>query len=466
MAVTAAQVVSEEPAANGRGGEQSSDEAMLRRSPGKIVSEWCIGGLMLAIATAAALFRVTNAGSRFTLWGEDGIIFTQQPRTSGIIRSYFTTYAQYFHFLPRTVGAIASSLPLGWTPYVFAGSAAIIAAASALVSWRALRAIGISPAGSMLVGFAVLLLPGGGFEVVNNVTNCQWYALAAVLVFVAAWIAGYRPPLLPCCVLLLIAGLTSPLVATTLPFVIVVALIRRRRIDYGVLASILVASTIQISAGIAHRHQSGRAHLTLGRIVHVYAFRVVGGAAVGDRFLYSYSRAFSAVAMTIIAAVALALLTYPIVRRWPLWLPALFLIVESAVLFLAPGFNRPDFLNASATTFVQIGNTKTIVVGRYMAVPAVALLAAAVILIDRRQTQGLGRVPVQYMTVAAFLAAALVLVANYPIRIERQPLATWRATVAAASKTCQNHPHTPVVIPNAPGGTWRVTLTCHQAFGS
>lgn len=411
----------------------------------------------------AALLRVTNAGARFALWGEDGIIFAQQPRTNGILRSFFTTYAGYFHLLPRIVGAVASVMPLRFTPYVFVGSAALIAATCALMSWRAARALGLSELAAALVGLAVLLLPAGGYEVVDNTTNCQWFVLSATLVFVAAWMAGYQVSLAPCVVLLLIAGLTSPLIGVTLPFVAVVALRRRRPLDLALPATIGLTAAIQFGAGVLSRRDTGPAHPAVSRIVHVYALRAVGGGALGDRFLYVYARALSATAMTVVAAVAVALLAGAIIRRWPLWLPAAFLVVESVMLFVVAAFSRPDSLSPSATTFVEVLGSKVVVQGRYMAVPGLALLVAAIVLIDRRRP-AFRSVLTRSSAIGAAALACLSLAANYPIKGAGEPLGTWRTDVAAAAQACHSDRRALVVLPNAPGGPWKVTLTCHQAF--
>jgi hypothetical protein len=267
----------------------------------------------------------------------------------------------------------------------------------------------------------------------------------------------------PCVVLLLVAGFTSPLVGVTLPFVLVVALRRRRLLDLGVLASITMMAAVQIASGLLNRSQADKSHPTVTRIVHVYAFRAVGGGALGDRFLYAYSRALTPTAMTIVAAVALGLLAYPIIRRWPLWLPAAFLCTESAILFLVPAFTRRDFLSASATTFGEILGSKVVVQGRYMAVPGLMLLAAAIIVIDRRSDASRSKIT-RSVGLAAFALVALSLVANYPTKGPGEPLGIWRSDVAAAAKRCRADRRAQVALVNSPGGTWKVTLSCHQAF--
>ena len=158
------------------------------------------------VAFGVCLLRPADAGQRFTFGSEDASVFASQARSLGIWRSFHTTYAGYYHLLPRFVGAIASALPLRWSPPItFCAAAAFAAIASGLAYFCA-RGLRLSVSASLLVAAVVLLLPAAGYEMVGNLPNVEWYCLATVVVFVAAWLTGYQPPLGRTVALLVIAG--------------------------------------------------------------------------------------------------------------------------------------------------------------------------------------------------------------------------------------------------------------------
>ena len=110
-----------------------------------------------------------------------------------MLPSFTTTYSGYYHAIPRLTAALAVPFPVRWTPTLYTSMSVVISACCALIAFRCAEAIGLSRFGAVIVAAGVLLLPAGGAEVVNNITYVQWYVLGALVVFMAAWITGYRP---------------------------------------------------------------------------------------------------------------------------------------------------------------------------------------------------------------------------------------------------------------------------------
>lgn len=212
------------------------------------VPAWCRGLALVVLACLVYLVRAKPLGQALTLGSEDATVFVLQPRALGIGRSFTLAYAGYYHLLPRIGGALSAVVPLGAAPYVtylFAGATTVAAAA---LTYRCGRGMRLSwPAALVLAAF-VLVLPAAGYEVVGNLPNLEWYCLAGVVVFVAAWLTGYRPPLVVTALLLVLAGLTTPGIAVVLVFVVPVAALRRTRYDVTIAGVLTTLTAIQFFA--------------------------------------------------------------------------------------------------------------------------------------------------------------------------------------------------------------------------
>jgi hypothetical protein len=409
--------------------------------------------------------RPIEAGERFAFWGEDGGYLSTQPRQLGIWTSFHTTYAGYLHLIPRSVGAIGAVLPITYVPPLFALSACVVAAVAGAVAWHSLRAVEVSSLGAGLIAAAVVLLPAAGFEVVDNLTNVQWYCLAAATIFFASWLAGYRPRPVVAAALLVIAGLTTPLLAAALPFILVVTILRRRRIDVVVLLAVVVGTVAQ---GIAHLISSPPTPITIhvSQIVRLYAERVGDGGVLGDRLqrvLYDLltPRGAEIVGVVVVLVVLGATVARPTHR-----LPGLYLLYTSVVLLVASVALRPDFTTLPNVGYVLVNGVPALVSGRYMAVPGLCVTAAAVLLVDPYLRRGASTSP-QVLARVVVAGIAVMLVANTPVNLERDTLANWRQQVAAARATCSVHHDIGIVsIVNGPFNAWEMTLTCSQTFGS
>lgn len=425
------------------------------------------------VASGAELLRSVHASQRFSLWGEDGSTFLQQVHAQGILRSFFTTHAGYFHLLPRTFAAIFSTMPLPWSPVLFACAAAAVAASAALISYRCCTGVGVSPLMAALVATTVLLLPASGPEVVDVLTNVQWYCEAGVAVFVVALLGGYAPRPAPTATLLLIAGLTSPLVGLLLPFVAIAAAARRRRVDAVALVAVAVTAVAQLF-GRAVSHLGGGLAFHPLLTVRMYSVRVVDGAMVGDRFINEIYRLVSPLGAELLGAVAFVCVVVaasrvpdPRVRSVMVSALALSVYLLAAATVLRPPLDSSAHLGG----LVAIAGSSRTANGRYMGTPAACLiLAVAACLSHTHRRLPSDAVNWQAVNWRAIIVAPIVLMlaVNFPVDLYRFSLGNWEAQIRAARVLCRSHPATAAVRAyNAPAPpfVWHIRLTCRQAFG-
>ena len=234
------------------------------------------------------------------------------------------------------------------------------------------------------MGATVLILPSSSFETVLSLFCVQWYCLAAFVVFVAAWLGGYRPSWKWVVPLTLIAGLTSPLLWLTLPFVAPVAWVRRRRLDVALVGTILVVTLIQGIARLRSPTNDG-GQVSLVEMARYYSVRVVGGAFGGARFVRDEwdvlgTKGMVAAAALLIVALGAAYLG----RRGELRLVGVYLMVSSVLSLVLEILLRPSFFSKVLPVgFNVMDGHIELWDGRYMAVPGVTLFLAVCLMLDR-----------------------------------------------------------------------------------
>jgi hypothetical protein len=433
-----------------------------RRSP-----TWIQVAAFLLIGSCLYLMRPLNAAERFTFGSEDATVFVNQPRQLGILRSFYTTYSGYYHLLPRAVGALTSILPLQWAPvltFCAAGFFAVIAAGLAYYSSRGLKLSAIS---SLLISGTVLLLPASGYEVVGNLPNVEWYCFASLTVFVAALLAGYQPPVGRTVLLLLLAGLTTPLTVIALPFVAIAVLRRRSSINVLVSATMAVTVAVQVIGRLTSPSQQGSISVGAHQIYRLFTVRIGAGAFLGDRLLHLYYNTLGgplseAVGLVVVIVVLIIGVTQRQDDRWPCF----FLLTSSLVILVTAIAERSQWFDIQNIGLV--GGT-VLFDGRYMGVPALCLVLVVVIAGDRLWFRAKRKITKQ-MLGASLAVMALLLVANIPVNLYRPTRQSFDSAVAQARKNCSvNHDQGVINISTGPfasaQGGFRVVLTCHQAFG-
>ncbi len=234
--------------------------------------------------SAVALLRPIEAGTRFTFWGEDGVVFTTQPRSMGIWSSIHTTYVGYLQLVPRLVAAISAGLPLAWSPAIYAVAASAVAGGASVISYICSQRGGFGRPAACLIAAATLLLAAGGYEPIDNLTNVQWFCLAAVIVFTASWMVGYQPRMRWTAPLLVVAGLTSPLLIIPGLAMVVVLVLRRTRYDLAVTGSMAVAIGAQALARLSSPAADSLS-TNFTQAARMYSVRASAASLTGDRLL-------------------------------------------------------------------------------------------------------------------------------------------------------------------------------------
>jgi hypothetical protein len=429
-------------------------------------------GLTL-VAAAVSMLRPEQANQRFTMASEDGEIFTVQARAGGVMRSLVTEYAGYQNLIQRLVAAVAAPMPLEWTAAIYYSVAAVIDAAAAVIAGHCAKKAGFSAVGASIIGATVLLLPAGGWEVPDLLTNVGWYVLAAFVVFVGSYIVGYSPPLRWAIPLLVVAGLTSPLIAVALPPLAIVTYQRRRRVDVAILTTCVCTTVIQLITSLLARGVPGGGQWTLLEIARQYAVRVVLGAAVGARLVPSEWSALATVGSLCLAALALGLVGYAGLRvrlnaARPHHAVVLAYALYSSIAYIAAAIViRPSFFFKELPVgLVVIDRQVQLWDGRYMAAPATALVFAAVLVGEQVAARSASWRRGALLAAAAYLA---ILIVNFPVDIHHDTLAHWSAQVRAQHVLCVASAGKHLVVihygitTNNP--QWKVILSCGQAFG-
>lgn len=437
---------------------------------------------VVIVGFLVCLARSEHPSQRFSFWAEDGTIFTAQVRADGIAHSFFTTYGGYLLSLPRAVAAVASVFPLEWSPPIYAVAAMLVSSVVAAIAYRAGREalrLPIGPA-AVLAG-TVLLLPAAGAETFGTLTNTEWYCLAGVVVYLAAWFEGWQTSPIPTGVLLFVAATTTPLAVVACPFV-VVRLIKerlagsggrrclprgRRALDIAVVVGLLGGVCVTFVAHLVAPASAPVGTVDVPRLAAQYTVRAVDNSVLGDRLVLSMFNGLGELTCAVIGLAAFVVIVAVAAlvggSRWT----TLLLIVTSLLLFAVPAVVRDVSLSPDLA-FPVNGEVGASGGGRYFAVPALCL--TLVILLVLRPPESVAPADsnrARHMLLMASSALlAVVLIFNVPLNLYRQSLGAWEQPVAQGRRSCSaDHGHGQISVPVAPGVGWNLVLTCKQAFG-
>jgi hypothetical protein len=401
-------------------------------------------GVVLAVVAVAAavgvgLLRQPGPGALNTVWAEDGSIFLAQAVDRGPLPALVTSYAGYFHAVPRLAGALAAAVPAGAAAAVLAVSAATCAALLAFLVYVASAAHLSSQTARVIVSAGLIVVPLAQDEVLNSIANFHWYGLYA-LFWVLLWGPRARGGQAVAVVTTLLVATSDILVVAFVPLALFRALRRGedgRRDRFGiVLAGTLAAGIVVQVAGLLTGSSSRPLSPDPVRAAVGYVLRAVPGPLVGQRWLGNDIGArwilLAAVAWLVVAAVLVAALRG---RTRPAWVLAGAAALQSAALYMLP--------------VVLSG----IAAPRYAVAPAMLIVVALVALLqpkagDRRPLYAL-----------AALLAVIALV-NFRVDNPRAHGPRWDAEVDRARAACT--PGATAAIPIAPTEipAWIVEIPC------
>ncbi|WP_213456054.1 hypothetical protein [Rhizomonospora bruguierae] len=411
---------------------------------------WRAIALALAAAaagTAISLARQPGAGALDTVWAEDGQVFLGQAVDNGPLPALGTSYAGYYHVVPRLVAGLASLAPAGAAAAVLAVTAALLVAATAVLVHTASGAHLRSPLARTLAAAVVVVVPLAQDELPNSIANLHWYGLYA-LFWMLVWTPRGRAGRVLAGAVVLAVAASDILTLVFVPLALARVLRRTpqgRRDRYGsTLAGLLGAGLALQVAGLASGSSSRQ--LTPDPVLAASGFvlRAVPGALIGERWLGTGVDA-----------------------RWLALAGLAWLLVAGAVLAAVLRLTRPHGVLAAVAGLhaaalyalpVLLSGTATF---RYAAAPAMLVVTALAALL-RPGTGTRGRLPLYA------LAALLALVCAVNLRVDnpRAHGPRWSTELDRARVACANGAER-VALPIPPAGedAWRANLPCDYVTG-
>jgi hypothetical protein len=402
--------------------------------------------------TVIGLWRQPGAGALDTVWAEDGATFLTEAVDKGPLASLTTSYAGYYHLMPRLLAGLAALLAPD-------GAAAVLAVGAALLTSLAAVLVFVASSGQLrsawsraLVSAVVVALPLGQEDLPNSIANLHWvglYTLFWVLLWTPRGRAGRAVGIATA---VLVVG-SDILVVALLPLAVARAIRRPpdlggRRDRYGMtLAAVLASGFVLQVLGLLTGSSSRQLAPDPLRAVSGYALRAVPPGLLGERWVGAdvdgHWLALAVVAWLLVlaaAGVALARLTRP---EWPLALAA---GVHSVALYALP---------------VVLSGIATV---RYSAAPAMLLVTALVALLQPGAGWP-GRAPLLALTGLICVVGAVNLRLDNP----RAHGPRWTESLAQARTQCATRsPADTVEVVIAPAVSeqhsdvtrWVATLPC------
>ncbi len=414
------------------------------------------------VLAAAAGFSVdlwwSGSGITSRVWAEDGAVFLSTAYRMPYRVALVTPYAGYLQVVPRSLATFTTVFPVRDAAWVLAAAAAAARVAVSLLVFRASSGHLRSAWVRAMLAAAVVLLPVGGLEVLDNIANLHWF-----FTFAAFWAVLWRPSRRWECavagVVVIVAVGSDPLTALLLPLVLLRAISVRRWRDQIVTLCFAVAGVVQMWAvlsGTRPAHET----FSASSVVRLFGVRVMVGALAGYWHTVALWRHlhYAAVALGVVAVVSII---SPAIRlggsrRWlAMWAGA-----GSALAFAA------CFAEPAVVPHLRLDVVSSLT--RYDVLASLLMLTAIAAGLDALHWPA--NLTVRCLVGAIFLSALpvdLVGSAQLWAHLERT-VPSWHTAIAEARRDCEAH-----VAQRATGGSgigdvwvlempegWRVRLPC------
>lgn len=367
-----------------------------------------LGAAIVVVGALVSLLRQPGVGPFDTVWAEDGSIFLTEVVRDGPLSSLTTSYAGYYHLVPRLMALVAAAFPASAAGAVLAVEAAIAVALVALLVYRASAGHLDSVLSRVLVSAPVVLIPIAQGDVLNSIANFHWFGLYA-LFWLLIWTPTGRAGRVVAVATVFLVAASDILVLVFVPLALWRALRRRSgegREQHGVALGIALGLGLLIHfAGLVSGSSERELVPSPAQAVAGWILRAVPAPLVGERWLGGEITArwiaLAGVAWLVVGAVVLlAYLTRrrtdlpPPVAVRPKWTLALAAAAHSAGLYMLP-----VLLSGVATP-------------RYAVAPALLVVVALVALLQPDGQTGRGTAPL------VGLAALLAIVAAVNLRVD------------------------------------------------
>jgi hypothetical protein len=392
---------------------------------------------VLAIGVFLHLLRLGLSTSLNSFWAEDGTIFFDGGRVG---ESIFAPYTNYLVLVPRLIGAAAAAVPLRDAPAATSILAALAAAVSGLAVWVASSGHIRSPYLRAALAAATVLAPVSGLESTDSGSYASWYML-----FATFWLLLWRPKTdwgaLLGSLFILLTTLSNASVWFLIPIAALRLIAIRDRRDAMIVASFALGSVIQVPVALTHGQMAEPTWSA--DIWSAYAQRVINGAALGLRLGGIAWRELGWAFLAPLLGLVVIGLGWGIRRAGPAARAlAIAAIATSVVMFFAVCYQRDV-----GSTIVWQSGAYSGAVSRYVIVPALLLLSAALALLDSslRDRAVPGRLPSWPIAATAVLVVAVIGISFYQGEPEVRGTPGWDVALEAAAAEC--HPGGPTEVP-------------------
>jgi len=389
------------------------------------------------------------------LWAEDGAVFLERARGAPAWSALTSTYAGYYHLLPRLTAEVAAALPLRWSAIVLSGAGALTNAVAGLVVYAASADHVRSRVLRVVLACLPLLHPIAGSESLNTIALSQWH-----LAFAAFWVAVWRPQSVAGRMVaagtLVVSILSAPLALAVVPFLILRLALRREPRALAVVAPALMAAAVQGAVLLmAEGLPAGPAaplSTTLTALVERVGVHGTLGYRLGDT-LYQVLGGWLPVVTgaLIVGGLVLGLLSLPERRLVIAWFSC-----ASVLTFLGAVLAR-----GAVPAMVWQEGMAVRSASRYALVPALLLASALAVVVDGVLARGARVLPALALTLVA-----AVLVLDFSAVNPRSRGPTWSASLTTAVQRCRVPRPLEVtqllITPRNRVPRWEVTLHCEQ----
>jgi hypothetical protein len=263
---------------------------------------WRLLACLLACA-AIVVGRRFEAVTTPQLWAEDGPIFFRDAQVLGA-HAFTTTYAGYFHLIPRLVAAVASCFDPLWAPALFGWGALAVTLYTVAMTQSVRCPLPSTP----LLAFAVVLVPDAR-EVLLCLANIQWVTTGALLLVLIS--ADPRTPgqSVHDFAAIVLLGMTGPAIVLFVPLFFWRAWRRRTSASVWICVAAVAVASIQ---GFSVAHDPQLLQVTPGR-VSVPDMPAIPGIRIGaslfaGAFISEHYAWWPAVLMTIASLIGIAVL--------------------------------------------------------------------------------------------------------------------------------------------------------------
>jgi hypothetical protein len=413
-----------------------------------------VGYLLAGVAGFAVDLWWSGSGITSRVWAEDGAVFLSTAYRQHYFVAVATPYAGYLQMVPRSLAAFTSVFPASDAAWLLAASAAAARAAVALFVFRASSGHLRSTSVRAMLAAAVVLLPVGGYEVLDNVANLHWF-----FTFAAFWAVLWRPPRrwerALAAAVVVAAVCSDPLTALLLPIVVLRAISMRRWSDQIVTMSFAAAGAMQTWAVLSGTRPAHETFSVL-TVTKLFSVRVLLGALTGYWHTVALWRHLHYVAVGFGAIAVLASITPALriggSRRWlATWAGA-----GSALAFFA------CFAEPAVVPYLKLDVVSSLT--RYDVLASLLMLTAIAAGLDALRWPA--NVVVRGVIGAVFLSALpvdLVGSAQLWAHLERT-VPTWHTAIGNGRLECRNQVGAgsrggEVWVLESPEG-WRVRLPC------